>query len=121
MTENVAQRVPEEFTHAVGFEDYIFEQMSRRLADRVLNKILEGECVCKFVEKSITEERCTDQIEYRMGVDIRPLVRCKDCKHRRPVCPDNPNDDFSVYVRCNLNDEIHDRYFFCADGKEKEE
>ena len=79
MIENVAQRVPEEFAHEVCFEDYIFERMSRRLADRVLNKILEGECVCKFVEKSITEERCTDQVEYRMGVDIRPLVRCKDC------------------------------------------
>lgn len=113
MIENVTQRVPEEFTHAVCFEDYIFERMSRQLADRVLNKILEGECICKFVEKSITEEWCTDQIEYRMGVDIQPLVRCKDCCNR----------EYKVYDDGSFYCGVHKRYFpdlnyFCADGKE---
>ena len=113
MIENVAQRVPEEFAHEVCFEDYIFERMSRRLADRVLNKILEGECVCKFVEKSITEERCTDQVEYRMGVDIRPLVRCKDCKYLFTT----ENCIFCRKHICNLISPD----FFCAYGEEPNE
>ena len=111
MTENVTRRVPEELTLGIGYEDYIFERMSGQLADRVLNKILEGECICKYSEKSITKSLHTNEIEYRVGVDIQPLVRCKDCCNREYKVYDDGSFYCGVHKRylCDLN-------YFCGDG-----
>ena len=121
MTENVSKLIDKEVFDQSGVQSYLLGQMLRELADRVLDKIAQnGECICRYIEpKTLDFGDSICQVEYRSSVDIQKLVRCKDCEHRRPVCSYNPNDDFSVYVRCNLNCEIHDRYFFCADGKEK--
>lgn len=56
----------------------------------------------------------------RSDKDVVEIVRCGECRHRTPVCPENPNDDVALYVGCDLDSAaIHDRYFFCRDGEQK--
>ena len=123
MTENVARIVNKNESIHEGFISYLVEQMHRQLADRVLDRILkEGECVCKYTEFRVNEWPKTNEVEFRSGVDIHPLVRCKDCKWYGIY---EAKKDGSPDMRHNPSVCLKERYakhrdpnWFCADGEE---
>lgn len=124
MTENVAQIVDEDFTRQEGFNDWLTDRLVRTLADRVITKIIQnGECICKYTEPRTINWVHTHQAEFRMGVDIRPLVRCKDCKWygiyeaKKDGTPDERHNP-SVCLK-ETYAKRRDPNWFCADGKEK--
>ena len=57
-------------------------------------------------------------IENIPAADVRPVVRCRDCKHKGWV--QEPEHGKSVDY-CRLIERCVDKQFFCAAGKKREE
>lgn len=82
MIEKVARLICKEAVYQEGFVSFLLSQMSRELADRVVEKIInDGDVICTYKGVEALEYPKTEQVEMRTGIDIRPLVRCKDCKY----------------------------------------
>lgn len=82
MIEKVDRLVRKDIICQEGFVSFLLSQMSRELVDRVVEKIInDGDVICTYKGVEALEYPNTEQVEMRSGIDIRPLVRCKDCKY----------------------------------------
>ena len=82
MIHQVARLVDKDLIYEQGFVSFLVSQMSRELAYRVVEKIVsDGDVICTYKGVKSLERPETEQVEMRTGIDIRPLVRCKDCKY----------------------------------------
>lgn len=61
----------------------------------------------------------SDKKATEIVLDMRPLVQCKDCKHRSEEMYDYYGDpEDKVYV-CQINDIAKNPGWFCADGERR--
>lgn len=112
MIEKVARLVDKDFVYKEGFVSFLVSQMSRELADRVMEKIVnDGECICTYKGVESLDYPETEQVEMRSGIDIRPLIRCKDCEY-------NNRCMYQSFVRDNTLKPMSIDDWFCPDGKE---
>lgn len=84
--------------------EYLKEGLSRRMAEGVLD-ILSHEPSIAIIKQDLTFRHDVGRNEayYRASLEWKPLVKCKECKHRGH-CP---------YMICPPDD------FFCADGEKE--
>ena len=61
---------------------------------------------------------CAENIRQIPAADVRPVVYCKDCKHKGWV--QEPEHGKSVDY-CRLIERCVDKQFFCAAGEKREE
>ena len=84
--------------------------MSDYISREAVNALIEAECspkVAAFLNHAI------DDIP---AADVRPVVRCRDCKHKGWV--QEPEHGKSVDY-CRLIERCVDKQFFCAAGERK--
>ena len=110
------QILPKEAAEIDDYVSYACERMRQQLANVIIEKAINGECIVSIDNSPIKEEdpdRCA--VKMTLTCKIKKLVRCKDCalsfkaSDGRPVCKRDPQ--LYRYVSPD---------FFCADGKEKE-
>lgn len=125
MIEKVARLVDKDAVYEEGFVSFLLSQMSRELADRVVEKIInDGDVICTYKGVEALEYPKTEQVEMRTGIDIQPLVRCKDCKWygiyeaKKDGTPDERYNP-SVCLK-GMYAKRRDPNWFCADGEREE-
>ena len=97
--------------------EHITHSLSQELANRLI-KILdkENEVIARKSHLRVDEVPMLNSIEYRASIGWKPLIRCKDCKHR---FVDGDNVRFNV---CELNhNKVQADDWFCADAERREE
>lgn len=96
-----------------GYKKYIVNDLSRRLAERLVDILnTEGEIVAKISDVYCEEDDDFIRVDYRRMLEWCHLVRCKDCKHYWK----NSNDfNDSTVCLASPKDEA-----FCSEGERKE-
>lgn len=103
------------------YVEHLKNELSKRMAEGVLD-ILAREpsiAITKQDLKTFSDFRI-DEVTYRVSLEWKPLVKCKECKHRPfglPIpdgaCPYYHNDD-GYYSEFPPDD------FYCANGEREE-
>lgn len=113
-----------------GALDYAIRNVTHRLVDRVMCELEKGESICSLSLVEQNQFADLNSVEIRRTVNIKKLIRCKECKHRPKMsrrhfedhraehefiefpdykCPCRCDDPWYSYVP--LDD------FFCAYGE----
>ena len=110
------------------YKDFLIKQMSAQLAERIMTVLShEGEVVARLSDLSVKEDIPTYSVEYSRQIEWRPLVRCKDCKHR--PYEDEDGDvyapdwgDYTCPFLCedSYYNGMPEDDFFCKRGERKE-
>lgn len=112
------QIIPQEYigTYGESVIDHIHNVLNKNLADAIIENS-EQDVVIHFSDfYEQPTEFIPNSICMRRNVTIKPLVRCKDCKHR---FVDGENVRFN---RCELNhNKVQGDDWFCADGERRED
>ena len=91
--------------------DYVIQDMTHKLADRVMCEMENGELICSLQNVEQHQFSASNSVEISRKVKLKRLVRCKDCKHGSK-CPLD-------IIQCKVYGVLHSADWFCADGEEK--
>lgn len=112
-----AQIIPREYNDA-GAVNYIRKRMVEGLGKEVCDLISNGD---EYIVKMLPEEAITsinkNAVEIRQGIEVKRLVRCRECIHRDPEdhrCDCAGHEWFKGRVLPMPDD------WFCADGEREE-
>lgn len=88
-----------------------------------MSRYIDADAIISFVdaghlrnplELAWSDKDVVDMIESRPTVDAVPVVRCKDCKHYRPI-----TETRGICYHVETNQTMH-MDWFCADGERKD-
>lgn len=103
-----------------GYMDFLLHKMKERIANGIINIVSDGnEYAIKILPEERTEipDRFMNLVtEIRMGISVKELVRCMDCKHYDEKCGSCKKSDI---IRSDMR--IIMPYWYCADGERKEQ
>lgn len=93
-----------------GFTNHVINEMSRRLADRIIGILdSEDEIIVKQSDLRVSEDPPYlpyNAVEYRRQISWQPLVRCKECIWRNEST-------------CLIHGAIWKDNDFCSQGKRR--
>lgn len=95
-------RVPVALHHAI-------QEVTRNLVDRVICELEKGESICSLSTVEQTQAVDLNSVEIRRTVNIKKLVRCKECKQNLTKG--------RKYAFCDLTGSTNRNDWFCADGE----
>ena len=116
----VARIVTNEETQCNGYMDFLCRNMKEQISNGIIAVVSDGN---EYAIKILPEERteipdrfmnCVTEI--RMGISVKELVRCRDCKHYDEKCGSCKKSDI---IRSDMR--IIMPYWYCADGERKEQ
>lgn len=96
--------------------DHFAEYACNHLVDQITKEIgniisTKGEYSFRMHEALVTKNEPLSAAEFKIYLDVRKIVRCKNCIYRR-----NEGGGFCIkHPDCGDDDD-----WFCGDGKEKE-
>lgn len=118
---NAESRTPMGMIEAYGddYVEHLKNELSKRMAEGVLD-ILAREpsiAITKQDLKTFSDFRI-DEVTYRISLEWRPLVKCKECKHRPGMnaCRIDFSDNICPYKNWNCPPDD----FFCANGERED-
>ena len=104
--------------------EWLREKINRDLYEAIINEAEKGEVIVRFGEvKEEAQAEFNGMTTFRREINIKPLIRCKDCKHRKRYT----TFAGSEYYMCDHDSDPHsasrsaeEDEWFCADGEARE-
>lgn len=115
---HVANMVPNEALDCKGYMSFLVHRMKEQIANRILDLVSDGkEYAINMLPEILIERPEICSTEFRYGISVQELVRCKDCVHRDPVSKrcDCGGHEMVLGVFLPMPDD-----YFCADGERKD-
>lgn len=112
-----AMMIPTSELECDGFARYAVKRMIEKLALGFLDKLSDGkEYAVKMVSPQTIPNIERGMAEIRMGINIREIVRCKNCAHRDPETKkcDCGGHEMILGTFLPMPDD-----YFCADGERR--
>ncbi len=104
--------IPDEQDEISGIYDEIIKNLSTSLSNKVLDIIQDGkEYITSMGE--VVQEEADGIVQYKMRLDMKPLIRCKDCKYGSKCLMD--------MIQCKVYEILHCVDWFCASGERRDD
>lgn len=92
--------------------NHVIQDVTNRLVDRVMCELEKGESICSLQTVEQNQFFDLNSVEIRRTVKIKPLVRCKECKHHEDEEPG------MVFCPKIVGSWVSENWF-CADGERR--